>query len=206
VDVPSRCDVPVLRPAPADATGPLQMASFPLVPFGNRIENGRFRWQGREVVLPPNHSGDAFPLHGYGGYAHWRVVAVEATAVELERETGAGDWPWPYATRQRSAIEGDACVVRLSVQNRGTTAMPSGRGHHPCFPRTEATRMRATLPVAWPPDARLVPTGALPNPRAVAPMIALAPRAWLHYELRLGATPLGWRGRARRTRRRSRRR
>jgi aldose 1-epimerase len=263
VDLPSRRDVPVLRPAPDDATGPLQMASFPLVPFCNRIEHGRFRWRDREVVLPPNHPGDPFPLHGYGWYAHWRVVTVEASAVELAWESVAGDWPWPYAVRQRYAIEGDAFLVHLSMQNRGTATMPAGLGHHPYFPRTQATRLRANLPVAWPPDARLIPTDAVPNPRAaefesgcriaslrldagytgwdgvaeivqpdagirveirgargafhlyvpdlpffcaeavsnqpnaindpraVAPMVALAPRAWLHYELRLAATPLG---------------
>jgi aldose 1-epimerase len=162
-----RAPVAVLRPASADARSPLQMASFPLVPYCNRIEDGVFQWHGREVRLPPNHPDDEFPLHGYGWYAHWRIAAIESAAVELEWEdASASVWPWPYAARQRYGLTQDALVVTLSVQNRGVTPMPAGLGHHPYFPRTEATRVHARLPVLWDPDERLIPRGPVPNPLA----------------------------------------
>lgn len=252
--------VAVLRAARADATGPLQMASFPLVPYCNRIEHGRFRWHGRGYVLPPNHAGDAFPLHGDGWYASWRVDAVAAAAVDLELGSSGSTWPWPYVARQRYALDDEGLRIELSVRNLGDTAMPAGLGHHPYFPRDACTLVRAHLPVLWDPDERLIPRGPVANPlaaqfaagcsiatvrldcgytgwdgrctierpderlrveligapgafhlyvpdagffcaeavtnqpnaindaRAAAPMIALAPGAWLHYEMRLRAT------------------
>lgn len=187
-----RAPVAVLRPAAGDARSPLQMASFPLVPFCNRIENGVFHWHGREVRLPPNHPGDAFPLHGYGWYARWRIAAVESAAVELEWEDDAASvWPWPYAVRQRYGLTPDALVVTLSVQNRGVTPMPAGLGHHPYFPRTESTRVHARLPVLWDPDERLIPRGPVPNP--LADEFAAGCRI---AGVRLDAGYTGWDGRA----------
>ena len=44
----------------------LDAASFPLVPYVNRIRGGRFTFRGREVRLAPNMAGDPSPLHGQG--------------------------------------------------------------------------------------------------------------------------------------------
>jgi aldose 1-epimerase len=181
----------VLRGAPAGADSPLQMASFPLVPFCNRIEGGRFEWEGREVRLPPNHAGDEFPLHGYGWYARWTPVVVEEAAVELEWEDPGGDWPWPYSARQRYGLTPDALVVTLSVTNRGRTSMPAGLGHHPYFPRTESTIVRAVLPVLWEPDDRLIPTAPVPNPLASS-----FERGCRIADVRLDCGYTGWDGRA----------
>ena len=38
---------------------PFDVGCFPLVPFSNRIENGRFEFQDRTVTLEPNHSRQA---------------------------------------------------------------------------------------------------------------------------------------------------
>ena len=46
-------------------------ASFPLVPFVNRIRGGRFTFRGREVRLAPNMAGDPSPLHGQGWLNPW---------------------------------------------------------------------------------------------------------------------------------------
>jgi aldose 1-epimerase len=190
---PGRPAVAVLRAAPPDAGSPLQMASFPLVPFCNRIEHGTFRWHGREVRLPANHPGDRFPLHGYGWKAPWRVAVVEPAAVDLvwSDETGSV-WPWPYAARQRYELASDALVVSLALRNLGATPMPAGLGHHPYFPRSDATRVYARLPVLWEPDDRLIPRGPVPNPLAAE--FASGARI---AAVRLDAGYTGWDGRAR---------
>jgi aldose 1-epimerase len=186
-----RAPAEVLRTAAAGADSPLQMASFPLVPFCNRIAGGRFEWDGLEVRLPPNHPGDEFPLHGYGWYARWRVATVEEAAVELEWDDEGGDWPWPYSARQRYGLTPDALVVTLSVTNRGATPMPAGLGHHPYFPRTDSTLVRASLPVLWRPDDRLIPVAPVPNPLA-----AEFERGCRIADLRLDCGYTGWDGRA----------
>ena len=47
----------MLRPASAagiEARDPYATAGFPLVPYSNRIANGRFEWNGKLIGLTPN--------------------------------------------------------------------------------------------------------------------------------------------------------
>ena len=157
-------EIEVLRAASDTASSPREMASFPLVPFCNRIEDGTFVWNGRRVRLPPNAPGDPFPLHGYGWLASWQVESAEASWVELRLDYANGEWPWPFTARQRVELNGDVLLIALSVENRGDSPMPAGLGHHPYFPRTPRTLVRARLPTLVETDARLIPTRRIPNP------------------------------------------
>ena len=76
---PARRQLHWLRPATATglaARDPLDMASFPLVPFCNRIRDGRASFEGREIRFPPNHpAADVpHPLHGIAWLRPWQVV------------------------------------------------------------------------------------------------------------------------------------
>jgi aldose 1-epimerase len=57
----------------------LDAASFPLVPFCNRIREGRFSFRGREVTLATNMPGDPSPLHGHGWLSAWEVEKASET-------------------------------------------------------------------------------------------------------------------------------
>lgn len=72
----------VLRPMAAGASDALFTASFPLVPFCNRIPHGRFTFQGREVVLPPNLGDHPHALHGQGWRAAWTVEKAEGNEAD----------------------------------------------------------------------------------------------------------------------------
>ena len=45
---------------------PLQFASFPLVPFSNRIADGRFEWDGEQIEIDPNFAPEPHAIHGVG--------------------------------------------------------------------------------------------------------------------------------------------
>ena len=64
----------VLRERSSELENVLEAASFPLVPYVNRIRSGRFAFRGRTVVLKPNMAGDASPLHGQGWLNSWEVI------------------------------------------------------------------------------------------------------------------------------------
>ena len=70
--------------APGPGWDPLTMASFPLVPFSNRIGGGRFRWDGADHRLPPSRLPDRHSIHGVGWRRAWRV----AEAARPHRSTG----------------------------------------------------------------------------------------------------------------------
>ncbi len=72
----------------------LDAASFPLVPYCNRVSDGRFLFRGREVILSPNMPGDPSPLHGQGWLAPWPVESASATQAELVYRHDPGEWPW----------------------------------------------------------------------------------------------------------------
>jgi aldose 1-epimerase len=90
-------DQPMLRTSSRDAVDPLQMASFPLVPFSNRIGGARFMWQGSEVVLPAHPIALPHVNHGLGWLSTWTVSAHANDQITL-RLDHAGDerWPWPF--------------------------------------------------------------------------------------------------------------
>ena len=82
---------PVLRRGDPASGDVLSMASFPLVPYVNRIRGGRFSFRGREVVLQPNMAGDPSPLHGQGWLAPWQVAeSSEANTYESHCVSPAG--------------------------------------------------------------------------------------------------------------------
>ena len=67
---------PVLRKCNNCHENVLEAASFPLVPYVNRIRGGHFRFRGRDVRLAPNMPGDPSPLHGQGWLGPWTVENV----------------------------------------------------------------------------------------------------------------------------------
>ena len=43
-----------------------KLASFPMVPWSNRISGGGFAHQGRFHPMRPNRAGEPYPIHGDG--------------------------------------------------------------------------------------------------------------------------------------------
>ncbi len=148
----------VLRAAPDGAREPLAMASFPLVPFANRIANGRFRFAGHDVRLPRNFGDHPHVLHGHGWQAPWRVVSRDESQAVLAFAHAADAWPWPYAAEQRFALSADGLRVELLLTSRGAEPMPFSLGFHPYFPKFSQTRLQADVRGVWLSDDACIPT------------------------------------------------
>ena len=159
-----RC-VDWLRPASAEGLAgrnPLAMASFPLVPFCNRIRDGRARFGGREIRFPPNHPAEdsPHPLHGIGWQQHWQVVDAQEREARLALEVPAtAAWPWHFTTTQHFQLSEDRLQVGMTVTNRDGATMPVGIGHHPYFPHTKGTRVTSAAARMWVADDEVMPTG-----------------------------------------------
>ena len=133
---------PILRPYPGAGETPerSRCASFPLVPFGNRIEAGRFTFEGRKYHLPPN-APEPHPIHGDGWQATWDIVETAPASATLAFTHE--DNVYAYRAEQVFRVEGDRFAVTLQVENTGPRAMPFGLGHHPYFPLTPETLLTA---------------------------------------------------------------
>jgi aldose 1-epimerase len=135
-----------------------RLACFPLVPFSNRIRDGRFTFRGRAVTLPLNQLPQAHAEHGHGWQAPWAVVAADGASVTLEYDHPADAWPYPYGARQDIVLTEDTLRITLSVENRGVEAMPVGLGLHPYFPSTPACSLAAAVDAMWATDDEVMPT------------------------------------------------
>lgn len=147
----------VLRPTPAGASDPFETAAFALVPFANRIADGRFPAGGREVRIERNAPGQSHPLHGHGWRRPWRVESTARDSAVFSFEHPADSWPWHYVARQTVTLRADSLEVAISVENHDSTPMPVGLGWHPYFHKGPGALLRAHLEGVWLTDEESLP-------------------------------------------------
>ncbi len=192
VHVGPRGPVDLLRPAHADrAPSPTDSGCFPLVPFSNRIDGGRFTFQGRTVALPPN-VGFTHAIHGHGWTSAWTVEERSERAARLSLHHSPDAWPWGYSAHQTIALEDDGLLIHLEVVNRSDQTMPAGFGLHPYFPKPPGTRVTAGVSGVWENDAAMLPHAHHPLPPTLPFPTGLA----MDERVVLDHGFTGWNGRA----------
>ena len=86
--------LPVMRSTEAaDLAGARQSASFPLVPYSNRLGYRRFRWKGHDYTTLPNFDDSPHSLHGVGWRRPWEVLSSSAVdGVVQSRDIASDNW------------------------------------------------------------------------------------------------------------------
>jgi aldose 1-epimerase len=141
-----------------------QSAAFVLVPFSNRIRDGRFSFEGRDVALSLNRPPEPHAIHGQGWQAAWTPREVSPTSALLELRHAPDAWPWAYRATQRFALSPTGLTVELALHNESDAPMPAGLGWHPYFLRTPRTMLTAPVERIWLTDAAMLPTELAPSP------------------------------------------
>lgn len=159
------------RPATPEAVAardPLRMGCYPLVPFSNRIRDGRFRFGRHSVVLPQNMPGQRHAIHGHGFQQPWSVTARSETALSLAYTHAPDAWPFDYEAWQRFTLAGPRLSIEIGLRNTGDEPMPAGIGLHPYIQREPEMRLAASVTGVWLGDAEVMPTGhSAPPPAAM---------------------------------------
>lgn len=125
-----------LYPDVRDPVWKMRYASWMMIPYSNRIENGKFRFEGRDYTL---RNGSAHAIHGDARSRSWTVVGQTKDRLKLAlRSADFPDfnWPWPIDVEAELALEDGAFAQRLRIINRGDTNMPAGFGWHPYYRRS----------------------------------------------------------------------
>lgn len=148
---------PILRQSHTVLEKVLDAASFPLVPFVNRIRGGCFTFQGRQVRLSPNMAGDPCPLHGQGWVNPWRTESSSEAEAVLVFMHEPGEWPWAYEVRQTVRLVGDTLCLNLICSNTSDEPMPCGLGIHPYFPCGPDTVIQTSVQNVWTVDDNVLP-------------------------------------------------
>lgn len=184
-----------LRPASRQALqarDPEGMASFPLIPFSNRIRDGRFHFQGRDVALPLNRNPAPHAIHGVAWDLPWTVMACDDRSAQLQLSYPGGDWPYRFRATQFFQLFEDRLSVTLEVQNCDSLVMPIGLGHHPYVPHLPDTRLTVDTSAMWLSDAEVMPTGL-----AASPLLDLLRKGVNVDQVVLDNNFIGWNGLAR---------
>ena len=168
--------VDVLRPTSAEARAAGNVrahASYPLVPYSNRIAHARLRVGGRDFELDRNFGTHPHSIHGVGWQRPWRVVARDDANALLALHHAASDnearaWPWPFRATQSFSLRvlagGAVLTVKLALANTGADTFPFGLGFHPFFPRTATTALELDVQGVWHNDDTQLPIGLVALP------------------------------------------
>lgn len=134
-------------------------ASFPLVPWSNRIGSGGFSHQGVSHPMRPNRAGEPYPIHGDGWLQPWAIRQPRPDTLELTLESRHFDGaPYHYRALQRFVLREDGMDQLLEVTHLGADSLPYGLGQHPAFPSTPRARLQAGVQGVWLSGADPMPT------------------------------------------------
>ena len=135
-----------------------------LVPWPNRLADGRYRFGGDDLQLPLSEPDKRNAIHGLARWSAWEIVEQQADRAALAHviQPQAG-YPFTLALRIGLTLVPDGLTVTLTAQNGGGTALPFGAGFHPYLtvgaPCIDDAELRLPAGVRLEADDRGIPTG-----------------------------------------------
>jgi aldose 1-epimerase len=154
------------------------LGCFPMLPYCNRIEDGRFSWNGVRYQLDPGFGDQRHALHGVGLRQRWNVQQASPEEIVLTLEHDAIDergrhWPFPFSAMLVYRYSNNSLRVTLTVTNRHKEPAPLGIGLHPYFARPPGVTLQFEAGGVW-------MNGEEPLPRRHG----LVPAEWDHSNAR----------------------
>ena len=139
-----------------------------LLPWPNRIRDGRYSWAGTERQLPLTEPALHNASHGLARWCPWQLLEHEPSRLEvglaLMPQPG---YPWELRLRASYAVDERGLTVTVSGENLSDEAVPFAAGMHPYLdPGAVADDVELTVPgaVHQVTDAQKVPAGTAPTP------------------------------------------
>jgi aldose 1-epimerase len=150
-----------------DGYGEDEMASgrrgLPLLPWPNRIADGRYTFEGVDHQLPITQVAEHNAIHGFTSYLGWDVRQEESTAFMTTTVHPQPGYPFILELAVVYELGDDGLVVTTTARNPGGRRLPFGAGHHPYLaPATsfvDGTELTLCAPTVLVTDGRGIPTG-----------------------------------------------
>ncbi|WP_338595999.1 aldose 1-epimerase family protein [Saccharopolyspora sp. SCSIO 74807] len=102
-----------------------------LLPWANRIDQGRYTFGGEDLQVPINEPDRESALHGLMGFTEWTPVEHHRDRVVLEHLLHPHyGYPFTIAFRIEFTLQGNGFRSTLSARNAGRTDAPFGTANH----------------------------------------------------------------------------
>lgn len=156
---------PVLHSMPAQEMHSVrQSASYPLLPFSNRVAHAQLQWAGTSHPLIKNCEPEPHAIHGIGWERPWAVLesSDQFALLSLEHKADAA-WPFDFDASQAFKLEAHALEMTMSITNQSPVSAPVGLGWHPYFTKRPDTHIDFDAQGRWEMDTDKLPTHREPH-------------------------------------------
>lgn len=119
-----------------------------LMPWPNRVRDGKFTFDGRSEQLALSEPKNSNAIHGLARWTTWSLLrrSEDAVTVGLRLLSGQG-WDWPLELAMTYRVGEFGLHVEASATNIGDAVAPFGYGHHPYLTAGETNLDDAILTV-----------------------------------------------------------
>jgi aldose 1-epimerase len=122
---------PVLDPYPADAICDGAHGT-PLIPWPNRLQDGRYTFDGREHQLALTEPERSNAIHGLLRWRPWQLLRQRRSAVTVgTRLHPMAGYPFTLDIEISYSLGEDGLTVETTARNIGGQRCPYGAGQHP---------------------------------------------------------------------------
>ena len=137
---------------------------LPLVPWPNRLHEGRYEFDGASYELPLDEPEQSNALHGLARHLSWTPVAVAEDRVTMAVTLWPRQqWPFTLSVAVEYVLGESGLIVTTVAENAGSRDLPYALGSHPYLTVGTETVDRAELHLparSWlPTDESQIPTG-----------------------------------------------
>lgn len=139
-----------------------------LLPYPNRISNGRFEFQGNQHQMNCNESALNNSLHGFIYDKPFKIVEQEVKDEEVSislKFDYLGDiegFPYPFTTTliYKLSVSGKL-YIECAIENTGSEVLPLGLGWHSYFDlgqKVDGLSLKFNTTTHWEVDEEMIPT------------------------------------------------
>ncbi|TMC35048.1 MAG: aldose epimerase [Chloroflexi bacterium] len=123
---------------------------LPLLPWPNRIEDGRYSFDRVDHQLPINRVSEGNAIHGLTCWERWRIGREDPGRVALSLDLlPRPGYPFSLSVAIDYALSDNGLSVTMRARNPGSVPLPFGAGHHPYFlPRATLESARVRVPAS----------------------------------------------------------
>lgn len=139
---------------------------YPLLFPPNRVDGGKFTFDGREYQFPINEPDRGNSLHGFLHNRPWKVVDLTKTSLKLEFSgTEKTDfyqyYPVKFKVTRLYELMEEGLKETVTVENTGDVDMPYGLGFHTAFKVNNDTKIKVSVGQRIEVNERMLPSGVV---------------------------------------------